>query len=164
MHKTWLGLIVAIAAVGYGVAASAQQIIGIGTNPQGSFTYPVGAAIAQVLEQKAGIVSRVQPSAGSSNNIPMVNSGELELALITVDDANGSYTGAEEFAGKPNPNIRLLGVMFPLPVGMLVVNSSPYKKMADFKGARIPSEFPGQTTGKNSRPCCWPMAGSATAT
>jgi len=148
MRKMLFGVGVVLAAAGFAAAASAQQIVGIGTNPQGSFTYPVGAAIAKVLEEKAQITSRVQPSAGSSNNIPMVNRGELELALITVDDANISYTGTDEFAGKPNPNIRLLGVMFPLPVGMLVLNSSPYKKIADLKGTRIPSEFPGQTTGK----------------
>ena len=148
MRKILLGVGVFVAAAGFAVASSAQQIVGIGTNPQGSFTYPVGATIAKVLEEKAQITARVQPSAGSSTNIPMVNRGELELALITVDDANIAYSGTEEFAGKPNPNIRLLGVMFPLPVGMLVLNSSPHKKVADLKGTRIPSEFPGQTTGK----------------
>ena len=146
MRGIALGIALALAASG---AASAQErIIGIGTNPQGSFTYPVGAAIAKVLEQKAGLTSRVQPSAGSSTNIPLINSGELELALITVDDANISYAGLEEFAGKPNPNIRLLGVVFPLPVGLMVINSSPIKKVADLRGMRMPSEFPGQTTGK----------------
>jgi len=148
MRNIALGLALAAAAALAAPPAGAQKIFGIGTNPQGSFTYPVGAAIAKVLEEKAGLTARVQPSAGSSNNIPLVNTGELDMALITVDDGYSSYTGIEEFAGKPNPNIRLLGVMFPLPIGFLVVNDSPYKKIADLKGARIPSEFPGQTTGK----------------
>lgn len=147
MRKVQFALVLAAVAALAG-SATAQQIIGIGTNPQGSFTYPVGAAMAKVIQEKAGITARVQPSAGSSTNIPLVNTGELELALITVDDANQSYTGTEEFAGKPNPHIRLLGVMFPLPVDMLVENDSPIKKFADLKGKRIPSDFPGQTTGR----------------
>ncbi len=129
-------------------AADAQQVIGIGTNPQGSLTYPVGAAVAKVLQEKAGIQARIMPSAGSSTNIPLVNSGELELSLMTVDDSEASFKGLEDFQGKPNPNIRLLGAIFPMSVAMLVVNSAPYKTIADLKGARIPSDFPGHTGGR----------------
>lgn len=140
--------IAAAAALMFSPAAQAQQIVGIGTNPQGSLTYPVGAAIAKVLQEKAGIQARIMPSAGSSTNIPLVNSGELELSLMTVDDGEASFKGLEDFQGKPNPNIRLLGAIFPMSVAMLVAADSPYKTIADMKGARMPSEFPGHTGGR----------------
>jgi TRAP transporter TAXI family solute receptor len=138
----------AVAALALASASHAQQIVGIGTNPQGSLTYPVGAAIAKVLQEKAGIQARIMPSAGSSTNIPLVNRGELELSLMTVDDSEASFKGREDFEGKPNPNIRLLGAIFPMSVAMLVAKDAPYKTISDMKGARLPSEFPGHTGGR----------------
>jgi len=138
-----------VAAIALSTAvARAQQVIGIGTNPQGSITYPVGAAIAKVLQEKAAMPARVMPSAGSSTNIPLLNSGELDLSLMTVDDTEPSFKGTEDFQGKPNPNIRLVGAVFPMSVAMLVVKDSPFKTIADLKGARVPSEFPGHTGGR----------------
>lgn len=148
MKMRWISACATLAVIGASAPGAAQQIIGIGTNPQGSFTYPVGAAMAKVIQEKAGITSRVQPSAGSSTNIPLLNRGELELVLVTVEDNDTSFTGTGEFEGKPNPNIRLIGVMFPLPVAMLVMNASPYKRVVDLKGQRISSDFPSQTTGR----------------
>ena len=51
----------------YVVAASAQaQPVGIGTMGQGTLGYSIGAAIAAVLQEKAGIQVRIQPSQGAS--------------------------------------------------------------------------------------------------
>ena len=37
------------------------QVVGVATNPQGSLYYSAGAAVAGVIQQKAGITARVQP-------------------------------------------------------------------------------------------------------
>src|SRR3546814_5468832 len=45
--------------------ARAQQPLGIGTMGQGTLGYAMGAAIATVLQEKAGLSARIQPSSGT---------------------------------------------------------------------------------------------------
>lgn len=128
-------------------AASAQaQVVGIATNPQGSLYYSVGAAVAQVLQQKAQITARVQPMSGSSAYAPLLNRGQIEMGLMNAIDVGNAFTGADNFNGRKNPELRLLGVMFSLPIGMAVPNDSPAKSIKDLKGLRVPAQFTAQST------------------
>ena len=60
------------------------QVLGFGSAPQGSIGYNMSSAIAKVMAEDAGLQSRVQPSSGSSAVLPLVNSGELDLAVCNV--------------------------------------------------------------------------------
>ena len=46
-------------------ATSQAQPLGLGTSPQGTATYAIGAAVAKVLTEKGNIQTRVQPSSGT---------------------------------------------------------------------------------------------------
>src|SRR5690606_18542677 len=46
----------------------------------------------------------------------------------------------------PAKNLRLAAVMFQLPIGIAVVDNSPYKTLKDLKGVRMPSAFTAQST------------------
>lgn len=124
------------------------QILGIATNPQGTAGYSTGAAIARVLEDKAGLKARPQPIGGSSTYLPMVNRGEIEFGLCNGAEAQWAHAGAETFAGKANPNLRLVFVTYPIHSAIVVAADSPHKVIADLKGARIASEFVAQTIFK----------------
>ncbi|MGE0628825.1 MAG: TAXI family TRAP transporter solute-binding subunit, partial [Hyphomicrobiaceae bacterium] len=51
------------------------------------------------------------------------------------------------FKGQPPArNLRLVAVIFQLPIGIAVVDNTPYKKLSDLKGVRMPSEFTAQST------------------
>ena len=135
------------AVLAFGVGAGAQaQVITIATNPQGSLYYTAASGIVKVAHDKLELQLRVQPMAGTSTALPMLNRGEVEFSFANVDEAEVGYRGVEEFAGKPNPNMRLVTVIFALPVAMLVAADSPYKGMPDLKGARVPTEFTSQST------------------
>ena len=143
----YLALIGAMCALG-ALAPAYAQVYTIGTNPQGSLYYAAGAAVAKVANDKLNLQMRVQPSAGSSTYLPLIDRNEQEFGLLNVDDTDTGYRGIDNFAGKPNRNLRLLGVLFPLPFSAMVPGDSPVKKIADLKGLRMPSEFPGQTTAR----------------
>lgn len=132
-----------------GLCAGAQaQVYTIATNPQGSLYYSAGAAIAKLANDKLHLQVRVQPFAGSSTYVPMLDRNEIEFGFVNVDDADTGYRGADAFDGKPNPHLRMVGVIFPLPFSMMVPANSPAKRMADIKGLRLPGDFPGQTTAR----------------
>jgi len=129
------------------MASLAQaQVIGIATNPQGSFYYSVGTAVAKVAQQKANMTARVQAMSGSSAYTPLVNRGEVEFGLMNSMDVINAYTGVDNFKDHKNADIRLVGVLFPIRVGIAVANDSPAKSVADLKGMRMPSQFTSQNT------------------
>ena len=137
----------AVAAIATGAAGIAQaQVVGVATNPQGSLYYSVGSALAQVMQQKGGVTARVQPMSGSSAYAPLINRGQIEFGLLNALDVVNAYKGVENFKGRKNPDLRLVGVMFSLPIGMAVPNDSPAKTIADLKGLRVPSQFTAQST------------------
>ena len=135
------------AAILCSAATIAQaQVVGVATNPQGSLYYSVGAAVAEVMQQKAQLTARVQPMSGSSAYAPLVNSGQVEFGLMNALDVANAYTGVENFAGRKNPDLRLVGVMFSLPIDIAVPNDSPIKTIQELKGVRMPSQFTAQST------------------
>jgi TRAP transporter TAXI family solute receptor len=127
--------------------AAAQQVISIASNPQGSIFYIASVAVAKVMNDKLKLQVRVQPMGGSSTYIPLLNRGEMELGLTNVDDTRSAFKGGGAFR-RPNPNLRLLTVMMPLPLGILVPADSPIKTIADLKGKKLPGSYVAQTTGR----------------
>ncbi len=127
-------------------AAAMAQVVGVATNAQGSLYYSVGAAVSGVMQQKAGLTARVQPMSGSSAYAPLVNRGQVEFGLMNALDVVNAFTGVDNFKDRKHTDLRLVGVMFALPIGMAVPNDSPAKSIKDLKGMRAPSKFTSQST------------------
>ncbi len=138
------------------------QVLGVATNPQGSLYYSVGAAVAQVMQQKADLTTRVQPSSGSSVYTPLLDRGQVEFGLLNALDVVNAYNGIDNFKVK-HPSLRLVGVMFALPIGMAVPNDSPVKAIKDLKGLRVPSQFTAQSTIRSVQDACLATGGLSTA-
>jgi TRAP transporter TAXI family solute receptor len=128
-------------------AAQAQQIRVIASNPQGSVFYSASAAIGKLMDDKLKMQVRVQPMAGSSTYIPLLNRGEVDFGLTNVDDTMTSYKGTGNFR-QPNPNLRIIAAVFPLTLGVIVPNDSPIKSIKDLKGKTMPWGYQAQTTGR----------------
>ncbi len=126
--------------------ATQAQVVGLATNEQGSLYYSAGTAIAGVLQQKANLAARVQPMSGSTAYAPLVNRGQVEFGLLNALDVVNAFTGVENFKDRKNTDLRLVGVMFALPIGIAVPNDSPVKTIKDLKGLKMPSQFTAQNT------------------
>jgi TRAP transporter TAXI family solute receptor len=127
-------------------AGSVQaQVLGFGSAPQGSIGYNMSSAIARVMAD-AGMQSRVQPYSGSSAVLPLVNSGELDLAVCNVLEIEEATKGEGPYNGRKQANLRVLGVIFPLLSSIFVRQDSDIKSLADLKGKRIPAGFSAQVT------------------
>ena len=137
----------AVLSCGLAAAAQAQQIRVIAANPQGSIFYAGSVAIGKLMDDKLKMQVRVQPMAGSSTYIPMLDRGETDFGLTNVDDAVSSYKGIGSFR-QPNPNLRLIAAVFQLNFGILVPNDSPIKTIKDLKGKIMPWGYNAQVTGR----------------
>jgi TRAP transporter TAXI family solute receptor len=137
-------LIVAVTSLLAGTAHA--QVLGIGTAPAGSIGYNMGSAIAKVLAEKASVQSRVQPYSGSSAVFPLVNTGEMDLTVGNTLEAQEATEGEGPYAGRKQGSVRVLGVLFPLNVGLFVKKDSPIASIADLKGKRVVYGFTAQVT------------------
>ena len=122
------------------------QTLGIGTAPQGSIGYNMGSAIAKVLAETEKMQPRVQPYSGSSAILPLVNTGELDLTVCNVLEAQEASNGEGPYNGRKQANVRVLAVIFPIYSSMFVRKDSPIKTVADLKGKRIPYGYTAQLT------------------
>jgi TRAP transporter TAXI family solute receptor len=120
------------------------QPVGLGTSPQGTLTYAVGAAVAKVIGEKGNIPSRIQPSAGTGAMIPLVNSNEIDMGFANTLELYDAYHGVGTFDKRPNPKLRTVGVIFPIRVGLFVRDDSPIKTVADMKGKTVAYGFTSQ--------------------
>lgn len=89
------------------------QVLTIGTADSGGTMYPVGRAIAQVINEN---ISQMKINIGASNgsltNVEGLRGGQIDLGLVSSDVAYCAYLGEEEFSGKPMKNLRAIGAVY----------------------------------------------------
>lgn len=124
--------------------AAAAQPLGIGTNPQGTMVYTLGATLSKALADTAHMQSRVQPSSGTGTMVPLVNSGEIDIGFCNAREFYDSFHGVGSSDKRSNPNLRTVAVLFPLTVGLLVRNDSPIRSVKDLKGRSISYGYSSQ--------------------
>jgi uncharacterized protein len=132
-------------------SVQAQQLpkaVTIGTNPPGTVFYALASGIAKVVTESTPVQAGVQPYTGTSTLLPLLNSGELNFAIVNAVDMGMAYLGPQKLkvGGKNDflhsPRIRLVMRGAPLIVGLLVKKDSPLKSVHDIKGKRVTGEYP----------------------
>jgi len=152
-HKQSLGRVLAsfFALQLFAVTVHAQQLpkaVTIGTNPPGTVFYALAGGLAKVITEATPIQANIQPYSGTSTFLPLLNSGELNFAIVNAVDVGMAYLGPQKLkvGGKNDfqhsPNIRLVMRGAPLIVGLLVKKDSPLKSVQDVKGKRVTGEYP----------------------
>src|SRR4030088_3620074 len=108
--------------------------ISLGTaTPGGGFPL-YGSAFAEVMNQTDPSIA-IQPrnTKGSAENIPLLEAGQLDLALVAGEPAYEAFMGI----GRPATRLKILTAMYSSP-GMFVVRAdSPYKSIRDLVGKPV---------------------------
>src|SRR5207245_7451299 len=101
--------------------------------PGGGF--PVyGAAVAETINEIDPTLA-VQPrnTKGSTENVPLLEAGQLDIALVQGEVVHETLTGV----GRPPADLKILYAMYSTP-GMFVVRAdSPYRATADLRGKPV---------------------------
>ncbi len=122
------------AAAQDGGKAIQKTTISLGTaTPGGGFPL-YGNAFAEVLNEADPTLS-IEPrnTKGSTENIPLLEAGHLDIALVTGEPAYEAFAGI----GRPRTNLKILTAMYSSP-GMFVVRAdSPYKTIRDLTGKPV---------------------------
>jgi len=117
-----------------GGKAIQKTIISLGTaTPGGGFPL-YGNAFAEIMNQTDPTFS-IEPrnTKGSSENIPLLEAGQLDIALVAGEPSYEAFMGI----GKPATRLKILTAMYSSP-GMFVVRAdSPYKTIRDLVGKPV---------------------------
>ena len=116
-------------------SASAQSVrVTLGTaTPGGGFPVYGDAFIAALKKQDPTLEIVPVNTKGSTENVPRLEAGTLDLALVQGEVVHEALDGI----GRPKADLRILTAMYPT-AGLFVVRAdSPVKTIADLKGRKI---------------------------
>jgi uncharacterized protein len=122
------------AAAQDGGKAISKTTISLGTaTPGGGFPL-YGNAFAEVMNEADPTLS-IEPrnTKGSNENIPLLEAGSLDIALVAGEPSYEAFMGI----GRPATRLKILTAMYSSP-GMFVVRAdSPYKTIKDLVGKPV---------------------------
>jgi uncharacterized protein len=123
------------AAAQQGDRAIPKTTISLGTaTPGGGFPL-YGDAFAEIMNAADPTLS-IEPrnTKGSNENIPLLEKGELDIALVAGEPSYEAFTG---LGGRTKTSAKILTAMYSSP-GMFVVRAdSPYKTIRDLVGQPV---------------------------
>ena len=97
LPRTIAGIIVSLAVfLSHTTWAQLPKSAVIGTNPAGTVFYALAGGLAKVASEATPIQVNIQPYTGTSTFLPLVNNGELDLAIVNAVDMGMAYLGPQK--------------------------------------------------------------------
>jgi len=128
-----LGALVTGCLSGGAHAQSGTSVVMGTATPGGGF--PVyGEAFARIVnDSAAGLTVEARNTKGSLENIPLLQSGKLDIALVAGEPAFEALTGVKG----PAADLRIITAMYSTPGMFVVRGDSDFRTIADLKGKPI---------------------------
>jgi hypothetical protein len=115
-------------------ASGAETALALGTaTPGGGFTV-YGEALAESLHAvDPGLRIEPRQTAGSKDNVPLLEAGKLDLGLVEGTAAYEALQGL----GRPRARLFVIAAMYSTPAMFAVRADSPYRAISDLRGRRV---------------------------
>ncbi|MCR4420876.1 MAG: TAXI family TRAP transporter solute-binding subunit [Spirochaetales bacterium] len=132
---------------------SADKIfLNIGTGGTAGTYYPLGGAIAEILNSKLTNVNATAVSTGGSvANINMLKENSIQMAFVQNDVAYYAYNGIEFFQDKKFTGMKALCSLYPETVQIVTLANKGIKTIYDLKGKRVAVGAAGSGVEVNAR-------------
>ena len=148
-------MIATLALVGCGGGekkSDSKKFINIATGGTAGTYYPIGGAMAEILNKAIpGMNASAQSTGASVANINMLKDGSVDLAIVQNDITYYASNGAEMFKDKKVDNLRGIATLYPETCQIVTLADSGIETIADFRGRRIAVGAAGSGTEANAR-------------
>ena len=106
-------------------------VLFLGTaTPGGGFPL-YGAAFAEMVNaQEPRVRIETRNTKGSTENVPLLEEGKLDLALVAGEIASAALA-------RPDTKLRIVAAMYSSPGMLIVRGDSPYRSLADLRGKTV---------------------------
>jgi TRAP transporter TAXI family solute receptor len=110
----------------------------IGTASPGGTYFLYGEGLARILTRELGIPVIARSTEGPAQNIDLLESGEIQLAFVTLGVALQAWNGSGSWTGgKPLRSMRALFPMYDTPFQFMAREDSSIRSLADLTGKRV---------------------------
>src|SRR6478609_3598970 len=154
MTTTLLRIVIALAAVfilpkpARSAEAHWPETLTIGTGSPGGTYYDYGKGLANLLTRKLDIPIFTRSTEGPTENIKLLEDGEIQLAFVTLGVAQQAWNGVGEWTGgKQFRAMRAIFPMYDTPFQFMALRESGLLSVADLAGKRVGIGPSGGTTG-----------------
>ena len=131
---------------------SGKRFLNIATGGTAGTYYPIGGAMAELLNQNiTGMNASAQSTGATVANINMLKDGQVELAIVQNDITYYAANGTEMFEGKKVDNIRGIAALYPETCQVVTLESKGIKTIAGLKGKRVAVGAMGSGAEANAR-------------
>ena len=121
-------------------ALELKQVSIAGAGTAGTF-YIMAAGIADLFGKQLGVNSVAEVTAGSVENVKLLDSKRVELAVMQVDVMQNALAGKAQF--KSPVDMVAIAPLYPNVIQIVTLKDSPINSFADLKGKRISVGSPG---------------------
>ena len=132
--------------------AGGKKFINIATGGTAGTYFPLGGALADILNKNVpGANSSAQSTGASVANVNLLKEGKVDIAFIQNDISYYAVNGSEMFKDKKVAGLKGLCTLYPETVQIVTTDKSGIKTVADFKGKKIAVGAAGSGTEANAR-------------
>lgn len=128
-----------------------ENFINIATGGTAGAYYPIGNAIAEIINKDVeGVGASAQSTGASVANINMLADGKVEMAIVQNDIAYYAVNGQNMFENKVE-NLRGVASLYPETVQFITTIGSGIRSINDLKGKRVAVGVKGSGVEANVR-------------
>ena len=146
-------LVSVVAGCGGGDGQSAEKkFLNIATGGTAGTYYPIGGAMAEVLNKDIpGMNASAQSTGASVANINMLKEGSVDLAIVQNDITYYATNGTEMFKDNKIEGLQGIAILYPETCQAVTLESTGIKSIADLKGKRVAVGAMGSGAEANAR-------------
>ena len=129
-----------------------KQFLNIATGGTAGTYYPLGGALAELLNNNIkGMNASAQSTGASVANVNMLKDGSVDLAIIQNDIAYYAVNGSEMFKDNKVAGLRGLAALYPETIQFVTTADKGIKSIADLKGKKVAVGAAGSGAEANAR-------------
>jgi len=120
----------------------------IGTASPGGAYYAYGEGLARILSRALGIRVSMRPTEGPTENIRLLENGEIQIGFITTGSGLQAWNGSGDWTeGRKFQSMRVMFPMYDTPIHFLALEGAGIRTLGDLTGKKVGVGPQGGTSG-----------------
>jgi TRAP transporter TAXI family solute receptor len=133
-----------------GGESSDPEFISILTGGTTGTYYPLGGAMATIIENETGVDTTAEVSQASAANMTALADGTGEIAFVQTDTAFYASEGSNMFEGEVIDSVSAIGALYPETIQIVTTEGSGITSFEDLAGKSVSVGAPGSGTYINA--------------
>ncbi|RNF38494.1 TAXI family TRAP transporter solute-binding subunit [Planococcus salinus] len=133
-----------------GGESSDPEFISILTGGTTGTYYPLGGAMANIIQEETGVDTTAEVSQASAANMTALADGTAEIAFVQTDTAFYASEGTNMFDGEVIDTVSAIGALYPETIQLVTTANSGIASFEDLEGKSVSVGAPGSGTYINA--------------